>query len=77
MCICIRVETESGHPDHVLPCQAGLTRFIKYPGLTRILHWIMCVDKGIWYCMVLHDHSNELSMLGSGSNERDISAPQD
>ena len=32
--MCVRVETGSGHP--------GLTRFIKYPGLTRILHWITC-----------------------------------
>ena len=30
------------------PGQAGLTRIIKYPGLTRILHCITCVDNGIW-----------------------------
>ena len=30
------------------PGQAGLIRFIKYPGLTQILHWITCVDNGIW-----------------------------
>ena len=39
-----RVETGSGHlgyPDNWVtfcPGQAGLTWFIKYPGLTQILH---------------------------------------
>ena len=28
------------------PGQAGLTRIIKYPGLTRILHCITCIDNG-------------------------------
>ena len=27
------------------PGQAGLTQFIKYPGLTQILHWITCVKQ--------------------------------
>ena len=36
----IRVETRSDHPGHALP---GSTCFIKYPGLTWILHWITCV----------------------------------
>ena len=30
------------------PVQAGLTRFIKYPGLTWILYWITCTDHGIF-----------------------------
>ena len=38
--------------------QVGLTRFIKYPGLTRILHWITCVNNGS-----VPDQSNELNML--------------
>ena len=28
--------------------QADLTRFIKYLGLTWILHWITRVNNGIW-----------------------------
>ena len=28
--------------------QVGLTRFIRYPGLTRILHCITCIDYGVW-----------------------------
>ena len=28
--------------------QAGLTQFIKYPGLTWILYWIMRVNIGVW-----------------------------
>ena len=28
--------------------QVGLTRFIKYPGLTQILNWITCVNNGVW-----------------------------
>jgi len=35
----IRVTFLVGHP--------GLTCFIKYPGLTQILHWITCVINGI------------------------------
>ena len=38
----VRVETGWGHPG---PGQVGLTQIIKYPGLTRILHWIMCRDQ--------------------------------
>ena len=30
------------------PGQVDLTRFIRYPGLTQILHCITCVDDGIW-----------------------------
>ena len=30
------------------PGQVGLTRFIRYPGLTQILHCITCVDDGVW-----------------------------
>ena len=30
------------------PGQVGLTHFIRYPGLTRILHCITCVDDGVW-----------------------------
>ena len=37
-----RVEAGLGHPG-----QADLTWFIKYMGLTRILHWITCIDNGI------------------------------
>ena len=29
------------------PGQPGLTRFIKYPCLTRILHCITCINNGI------------------------------
>ena len=29
------------------PDKADLVYFIEYQGLTRILHWIMCVDIGI------------------------------
>ena len=28
--------------------QAGLTCFIKYPGLTQILDWITCIENGYW-----------------------------
>ena len=38
-----RVETRSGHPS-----QPGLSRFIKYPGLTQILHWVTCINNGVW-----------------------------
>ena len=44
-----RVETGSGHPGylgqprHVLPGSSGSDLVYKYPGLIRILHWIMCV----------------------------------
>ena len=31
---------------------SGLTQVIKYPGLTRILHWIMCRDQLIM-CLLL------------------------
>ena len=30
------------------PGQVGLTRFIRYPSLTRILNCITCVDDGVW-----------------------------
>ena len=30
------------------PGQVGLTRFIRHPGLTRILHCITCIDDGVW-----------------------------
>ena len=29
------------------PGQPGLTRFIKYPGLTRILHRITCINNDV------------------------------
>ena len=35
-----RVTFCPGHP--------GQTRFIKYPGLTRILYWITCIFNGVW-----------------------------
>ena len=38
--------------------QAGLTRFIKYLGLTQILNWITCILLAFG-----SDQSNELSML--------------
>ena len=37
------------------PGQAGLIRFIKYPGLTMILHRIMSIDNP--------DESGELNIL--------------
>ena len=45
----VRVETGWGHPGSG---QVGLTQIIKYPGLTRILHWIMCRDQPIM-CLLL------------------------
>ena len=50
----IRVETRSDHPGPVLPRSA---HFIKYPGLTRILHWITCVGA------IGTDQSDGLNML--------------
>jgi len=47
----IRVETGSGHPGHLSHFFAGhpgLTRFIKYVGLTQILLWIKCIINGVW-----------------------------
>jgi len=37
-----------GRPGHFFAGHLGLTHFIKYPGLTWILYWIMCVINGIW-----------------------------
>ena len=39
---------DPGQASHILYGQAGLTWFIKYPGLIQILHWITCVHNGIW-----------------------------
>ena len=45
-----RVETGSDHPGylgqpgHVLPGSSGSDLICKYLGLTRILHWITCVN---------------------------------
>ena len=50
----IMVETRSDHPGHVLPRS---TRFIKYSGLPRILHWITCVGA------IGTDQSDGLNML--------------
>ena len=37
--------------------QVGLTQFIKYPGLTWILHWIMLIMVSV------SDQSNDLRVL--------------
>ena len=46
--MCHRVEL--GWVIRVIFCpdQSGLTCFIKYLGLTKSLHWITCVDNGVW-----------------------------
>ena len=60
----LRVETGSGHLGYPVnqvmffPGQVGRTRFIKYPGLTRILHWITYVNNGVW-----SNQSNEIGVL--------------
>ena len=43
---------EPGRVNQITFCpgQVGLTCFIRYPGLTRILHCIMCVNDGVWPC---------------------------
>ena len=40
------------------PSKPGLTRYIKYPGLTRILHRITCVNNDIlrWWCLEQCEH---------------------
>ena len=43
-----RVETRSGRPGHVLLRSSRSDLFIKYLGLTQILHWITGVDNGVW-----------------------------
>ena len=46
----ISIATRLSQLGHVLP---GLTRFINYSGLTRILHKITCVNNDIlqWQCL--------------------------
>ena len=62
--------------------QPGLTRFINYPGLTRILHEITCVNNDIlqWQClgqckyiMSIHFEKSHCWWCGSSKKSNKIS----
>ena len=76
MCTCMYTCTLSLKLGQVIwvafcPGQASLTWFIKYLSLSRILHWIPCVDNSI--CC---DQSNELSVLDSYDGSVSPDSPQ-
>ena len=55
------------------PSQAGVTWFIKYLGLTLILHWITCINNGVWSW----SKSKELSVLDCDDGNTSPDSPQD
>ena len=49
LCVCMcEVETKSGIWVSFCPSQVGLTWFINYSGMTRILHWTTSFHNGVW-----------------------------